>query len=367
MATSRVEVPQDFFDITSTMLLRTPVPQFAFAQMAIAGISRAALLATDAEAGFQGFRGPSTQGAPAGALNDHQLVLAQSIYGQAITVVEEAAKQGIGETIKLPRPTFSGGGYTRAARTVAQSQTISTTPIAIGMEQASVTVERHAGPYDTTNSRVAPFAIDRLASQRSVHSLVQLVGMNLVYDRMAFLDAVFSLLFDGAVTSVVRPAGITADNAFPTSGEAPLDLDTLLRAEEALHNANVPRFADGTYLAVLSPRQIRQLKLDPDYAGQAKELPEKNPLNNSAVTKVGSTITVMSVNTVQTDTSSASGSTIYRGTMMGPGAIGFGVTEPVRAAYSTDDNFGETAKVIWLCYEAMGLLDERFLCSIRSV
>ena len=38
-----------------------------------------------------------------------------------------------------------------------------------------------------------------------------------------------------------------------------------MRAEEKLANAHIPRFSDGTYLCVLSPTQMRQLKLDPDF------------------------------------------------------------------------------------------------------
>lgn len=367
MALSRVTIPAEFFDITSGMLLKAPLPQYAFAQMAIAAQSRAALMATDAEAALMGQRGAVSQGASVGGLEGNQLVLAQSVYAEAIMAIEDASKSGVGETIRFNRPLFSGGSYTSTARTINQAQTISVTPVEVGMEQTSITVKRHAGPYDSTNSRVAPFAIDRLASMRSVHSLVQLAGMHLVQDRMATLDGIFSLLFDAAATNVVRPSGITADASFPTSGEAPLDLDMVLRAEEKLHNAGIPRFSDGTYLMIVSPTQIRQLKLDPDYKSAAQVLPEKNPLTNSAVVMIGDTIRVMVSSTVQTDTSSASGSTIYRGTMMGPGALGFGVADPCRAAYSQDDNYGETAKVIWIAYEGMGVLDERFLCSIRSV
>lgn len=367
MAISRVTVPSEFFDITSGMMLKTPTPQFAFAQMAIAAQNRAALAAVDAELALSGARGASTQGIAVPGFDTFQLQLATSIFGEAIMAVEDASKNGIGETIRFNRPLFSGSNYTVAARTVNQAQSISTTPVEISGEQVPLTVKRLAGPYDSTNSRVAPFAIDRLASQRSVHSLVQLAGLHLVYDRMATLDGIFSLLLDGASTNVVRPAGISADSSFPASGEAPLDLDTLLRAEEKLANAHIPRFSDGTYLAILSPTQMRQLKLDPDFAKASQLLPEKNVLTNSAVTMVGDTIRVMQCSTVQTDTATVSGATIYRGVMMGPGAVGFGVADPCRVCTSTDDNYGETVKVIWVAYEAMGMLDERFLCSIRSV
>ena len=52
--------------------------------------------------------------------------------------------------------------------------------------------------------------------------------------------------------------------------------------------------------------------------------------------------------------------------MFGPGAIGFGVADPCRVVAASEDNYGETVKVVWLAYEAMGMLDNRMICSLRS-
>ena len=44
-----------------------------------------------------------------------------------------------------------------------------------------------------------------------------------------------------------------------------------------------------------------------------------------------------------------------------PGALFAGMGRPLRTMPSTDDNYGETAKVIWLAYLALGLADNRFV------
>lgn len=366
MPVSRVTVPAEFFDITSTLMLRTPTPEFMFAKLAIAAQARAAISNTDAASALASGRGPSTQGASVPGLDENQLALASDPLASAIMGIEDASKAGVGETIRFNRPLFSGGSYTEAARTVAQNQSISLTPIEIGMEQTSLTVKRVSGPVSASGTSTQPFAIDRLAAQRSVHSLVQLVGMNLVYDRCAYLDAVVKSLFDTGYY-VQRPAGIASDAAFPASNDAPLDLDTLLRAEAQLRSANIPRFSDGTYYVLVSPTQMRQLRTDPDVLRATQFAPGMNPVLNSSVMLVGTTLRIVECSTVPTDTTTVVGQTIQRGMMFGPGAIGFGVADPCRVVQANEDNYGETVKVVWLAYEALGILDNRMICSLRSV
>lgn len=366
MPVSRVTVPAEFYDITSSLMLKQPTPEFFFAKMAIAAQVRAAISNTDAASILSATgRGPSMQGASVPGLDEHQLSLATDPLSSAILAVEDAAKNGIGETIRFNRPLFSGGSYTEAARTVAQNQSISLTPIEIGMEQTSLTVKRVSGPVSSSGTGVQPFAIDRLASQRSVHSLVQLVGMSLVYDRCAYLDAVVSSQFNSG-SYVQRPAGVSSDAGFPAIGEVPLDLETLLRAEQQLRSANIPRFSDGTYYVIVSPTQMRQLRTDPEFVRASQFVPGMNPVLNSTVTLVGQTLKIIECSTVPTDTSTVVGQTIQRGMMFGPGAIGFGVADPCRVVAASEDNYGETVKVVWLAYEAMGMLDNRMICSLRS-
>jgi len=366
--TSRLTLPSEFFDITSGMMLTAPVPEFAFAKMLFAADARAQLTKADAASFFASMqRGPRVGGgADTPDLADMQLVLAKSIASNAISAVPELGKRGVGHTVRVNRPVFSGGGYTRAQRRIAPSASISTTPINVSQEQTSITIEMSGGPWDTANSRIAPYAISRVDSGRSVHELSAIVGMHLAYDRWKYVDSVVAELFDSGTTNVVRPAGISSDAGFPASGEVPFDMETLLRAEKALKSANVPRFPDGTYLAVLSAQQMLQLRLDPLFSRQSVFLQDQNVLQNSSVIRVGQSISIIEATTVRTDTTTVSGQTIQRGVMFGPGAVGYGLDEACRVASSNDDNYGEQAKVIWVAYEGFQVLDERFLCSMRS-
>lgn len=366
MAISRVTLPQEFFDITSAKMLVQPEPQYLFANMVFASTVGAELRAQGIEVGVRGAFPAS--GASAMSVQEMQLQLASSPFGSAIMVANELGQKGVGHTVKFNRPVFSGGGYTEASRTIAQSSSISTTPVELAaQEQVSITIKRVAGPYDSTNSRVAPYAIDRADAGRSVHSLASIVGTHLYRDRTRYLDTVIAALFNSASTSVVRAGGLTSDASFPASGSQPFDLSMVLRGEEALSNANIPRFSDGTYLSIISPTQMRQLREDPDYQNQAKEDREFNIVTGMKATRVGDGVRIMQSSTVPTDTATVPGQTIYRGMMFGPEAVGFGIDEACRVASANEDNYGETAKVIWISYEGSALLDERFICSLRSI
>lgn len=367
MPASRVTLPSEFFDIVSPMMLVQPEPQRYFAQMIFASNARAELAGNDAGSFFNSRSPLPSSGAPVMDLAAQQLMLARAPLGEAIAVVAELGHRGVGHTIRINRPVFSGGGYTEASRVIAQSTSISTTPIEIGAEQVSITVKRVAGPYASSGTAVQPYAIDRFDAGKSVHALASLVGLHLRRDRMTYLDTVVGLLYDSATTNIVRAGNLTADNQFPASGQQPLDLDTLLRAVETLSNANIPRFADGRYMAILSPTQIRQLKTDPEWASQAKEDVAYNLLTGGDYINVGTDLKIAQSNTIQRDTATVSGATIQRGLMFGPGAIGYGLDDACRVAAANEDNYGETAKVIWLAYEGLAMLDETFICGVRSV
>lgn len=366
MTVSRVTLPTEFFDITSAQMLIQPEPQYVLARALFASIASAELASTGSL--DLGARPPLNSGQPIISLQDQQLNLATSPLGKLVMVVNELGQKGVGHTVKLNRMAFIGGTFTEASRTIAQSTSISTTPLDLpAQEQASITIKRVAGPYSASAAAVAPLGIDRADANRSVHSLASYVSEALRRDRMKYLDAILGLLYDGATTNVVRPGQLAADASFPTSGSAPFDLSMVFRAVEALNIGNIPYFEDGRYMMLISPTQMRQLKEDPDYNNQAKEDVRFNLLTGMNAVTIGENVRAMVTTTLPTDTATIAGQTIYRGVMFGPQAVGFGIDDSCRVVTANEDNYGETAKVIWIAYEGSALLDQRFLCSMRSV
>ena len=358
-------------------MLRQPEPQYLYAQLVYMSDLQAELRANpDAFELFSGRGVAAGQGAIVKPFSENQLqlVAADRIHGEAIAISLELAAGNVGHTIRMNRPVFSGGGFTAAQRLIASGQAISTVGTSITSEQVEITIQRFAGPYDVANARVAPYPIDRFDAQRSVHDLVALVGVQLQRDRMKFVDSVYASIFDSPASGgLVFPGdptnSLTSDSSAFTAnvnGNRPMDADTIFRAEQKLADAYIPRFANGNYMLIVTPQQARQLRNDPAFQRMAVFETEMNPLKQSFIATLGQVeIYQCSTNTV--DTSTVSGVGINHAIMFGPGYVGrVRSGEGCRVVNSTDDNYGDTPKVVWLAYEGQSLLDNRFVVGMRS-
>jgi hypothetical protein len=374
---SRASLPAEFFDRTSAKMLVQPEPQYLYAQLVFMADVQAELrMNPDAYSIMPGRGIEPGMGAAVlpFAQNQLQLVAADKIRSEAILVSDELAKGNVGHTIRMNRPVFSGGGYTAASRLIASGQAISTVGVSMTAEQVAITIQRFAGPYDVANSRVAPYPIDRFDAQRSVHSLVESVGTQLSRDRFKFVDSVYASIFDSPASGSVLYPGDPTNSlstdaaAFPaaSNGYRPFDADAVFRAEQKLSDLFIPRFADGMYRLIITPQQARQLRNDPAFQKMAVFTTEQNPIAQSFLARLGQVeIYQCSTNTV--DTSTVSGVSINHGIMFGPGLCGrVKDGDGCRVVNSTDDNYGETPKVVWIAYEGQSLLDNRFVVGIHS-
>lgn len=369
MVVSRVTLPSEFYDRTSELMLVQPEPQYVWARLLFMASGQAELRRA-AALGISPDRAIAAIGAQVPDLAEMQLLLSDTVRGEAILVSDELGVAKHGHTVRINRPIFTNSTYTEASRTVAAGQTISTTPIDLTAEQVAITIHRQCGPY--ASSSVRPYAVDRMDAEHAVHSLASTVGLHMSRDRNRYVDTVIGGLFDTVASGNTLYPGDSANalstdaSAFVSNGDRPFDVETIFRAEENLNAANVPRFANGTYAVVLTPRQVRQLRSDPQFGRLSPFESEKNPLTTAFVGNIGKTVEVY-VGTTQTiDTTTVSGVSIQHGVMFGPGKVGYANAGPCRVAASTDDNYGETAKVIWICYEGQADLDARFGCAIHS-
>jgi hypothetical protein len=354
MSLSRATLPQEFYDVTSDMLLLQPEPQYLHGALLKAAM--AASLSQSSDVGLPG-RLIGGSGASYGTPDQHRLMMEQrALASEAVQFVSELGK-GVGHTVRINRPQFADTTYTQASRLVATGATISTTPIDVASEQTAITLQRFAGPYDSTNSRVAPLAVEKFDAGMALHKLVEIRGFHLKRDFDKFMDAVGVALF-GTTSSTIRPNGFTADNDHTVAGSGPMDWDTLTRVEQSLDEGNVPRFSNGNRICVLHPRQIQQLKNDPDFMKQAVFHKDKNPLFQSYVATAGN-LDIYVSNTLAT-ASNGSSVTVYRGQCFGPGMVGCGMGRKPEVVSSTADNYGELSLVVWLMYAGFVTLDNRF-------
>lgn len=358
MTVSRITLPENFYDVTSAKLLAQPEPQYPLASLFLSAIGSS--LPIPSGIGLDGRQVPSA-GASYPGVNQDRLILAQALPGSLFALGIDFAKTP-GNTVRINRPAFADTNYEQSKRKVASGSTISTTPINIGSEQTHLVLERYAGPYDTTNNRVAPFAIEAFDANMGVHSAPSMVGVHLARDFHKFLDAVHVVL--GNSGTAVYPDGMSADNDATTDGSFPLTVETLSRVEQSMDEAHLPRLPDGKRVFMCTAKQWKQLKHDPEYEANAHEHPEFNILFSSYKSTIGGFHVFVSE--TLTKSTNGSGVAVHRGIAMAPGCFMGGMGRPPRVASSTEDNYGETAKVIWLADLAFGITDSRFFRSVRS-
>jgi hypothetical protein len=358
-AGNRVTIPQEFYDKTSDMLLVQPEPQYLYAQLFLGALGIS--LAPPEALGLAG-RQVGGQGADYIPVERDRLMLSNPMFTHLIAgKVDFSAAPG--NSIRINRPAYSNTTYTEVSRRIASSTTISTTPVAAQSEQTNLTLFRYGGPYDQANLRVAPIAIEAFDSNMGVHNMARIHGVTIVRDCHRFIDAVNVQLLDKA-SITVYPEGMTADNDATAKGSFPFTLEQLLRAERKADDANAPTFPDGFRAAVMTPTQVAQLGLDPLYARSAAYMPEYNNLFPQYVKSVSKSHIFKS--TTLTTASNSSSVNVHYGHYVAPGALLAGMGRPLRVMPSTDDNYGETAKVVWIGDLAFGLADNRLVLSMRS-
>jgi N4-gp56 family major capsid protein len=356
---SRVNMPSEFYDITSSMLLTQPEPQYLYAQLALASLG--ASLDVGGSLGLPG-REIGGNGAAYSSAERDRLMLANDLISREVFAVKVDFNGQPGDTVRFNRPKFTDSTYTAASRRLSPGQTISTTPVTIEGEQALIQLQRYAGPYDGTNTRVAPYAIEAYDASRGVHNAATIVGTHLKRDFHKTIDKFLVDLCDDGATAV-RPGGMSADNDATAAGQFPLDYETLSRVAKTMDEANLPVFPNGKRILTVTPTGVKQLKDDPQFARYAQYFQEKNPLFTEMFAETPEFMLFKS-NTLS-QVANTSSVNIHVGHAIAPGALGLGMGRPPAVRNSTDDNYGETVRVIWLGDLAFSLLDSRFVYQVR--
>jgi hypothetical protein len=357
----RATMPENFYDVTSDMLLVQPEPQYPFAEMFLAALG-ASLSDDPGPLGLPGRQLPSA-GAPYSASDRGALMLSNPIARELIAgKVDFNATPG--QTVRVNRPVFANTTYTESSRRIASGTSISQTPINVASQQTNLTLYCYGGPYDSANSRVAPYGIQSFDANLGVHNAAQIHGSQLNRDFRRFIELVNVSLLD-LESSVTYPDGMSAANDATTAGMFPMRLEQLTRAHRDSNNANLPTFSDGFRMAALTPTQIQQLEVDPAYQRAGQFLPEYNILYGAAYKKSVAGFHVFEVNTLTTANNSSS-IAVHQGHVIAPGALLAGMGRRPRVMPNTNDNFGETILVMWLADLAFGLANNTFSIGLRS-
>ncbi len=357
MSIQRATLPDNFYDTQSAKLLAQPEPQYLFASLFLSAIG--ASLPIPSGMGLSGRQVPAS-GAAYPAFDRDQLKLAESLPSSLFALGIDFNKAP-GHTVRINRPAFTDSTYTVASRRVATGATLSTTGIGLSSEQTHLTLERYAGPY---SSGVKPYTIESFDSNMGVNSIPSMVGTNLARDFHKFLDAVHVTIGGGG--TALYPEGMAAVDDATTADSYPMTVELLSRTEQSMDEAHLPKLPDGKRVMVLTAKQWKQLKHDPEYEANASD----HPAFNILFAAWGFVKTVCGfhifVSESLSKTNNSSSVPVHYGMALAPGGFMGGMGRPPRVANSTDDNYGETIKVLWLADLAFGIADSRFFRSVRT-
>ena len=354
---SRVSMPENFYDITSSMLLTQPEPQYLYAQLFKMALG--ASLDPESSLGALAGREVSGTGANYSAADRDRLVIANQLASSVFaTAVNFSGMPG--STVRINRPSFTDSTYTAASRLISSGSTISTTPITPSAGQVNLTLFNYGGPY---SSSVQPYGVEAFDAQFGVHKAASIIGTHLKRDFDKFLDSVWVTLFDLAATAVY-PEGMSAVNDATATGMFPFTFEELGRVQRLMDVANLPTLPDGFRIFVATPVQIEQLGLDGNYNSRAKDYPQYNSIFPQYVGSV-KRFHIFQSNTLNT-TANASSVAIQYGHAIAPGAALGGMGRAPRVRANTNDNYGETQLVIWLADLAFALANNGFVYSVRS-
>lgn len=375
----RATLPSEFYDAVSKVVASTPLPEWTYARMIYAASMQAQIMRMGPENVRGIFRQDmgASSGMPYPDLSLMQMIINKdplAAFSEAIMVSDELAT-GQGHTLKIPRPVYTGGGYSFAARRIGPSQKISETPITITDENISITIERHSGPFAAGGTEPQPVSVSEADMKRSIHSVIDRVSNTLQYDRNALLDAGIASLFDnwelviypGDPNGLLNSSGTAGDAAaLPTAGSRPFSLEVIKRAETRLIQRNIRRFSDGTYKCIITAKQAEQLALDPLFVRLSAYINEKNPLVSQSIGRVGN-VDIYVSNSNAVDTTTVGGVSIQHGVVFGPGSVGYAHTaEPAHTRQAGSTNYDQQALLIWVCDEGASQLDNRFGVGIHS-
>jgi hypothetical protein len=364
---NRGTLPANFLDsVTNGMRLPQPEPRYMFAKMATAAGLMADALAVnvDSAATFLKMQGG---GSEVPQMLD-ELARFVDAYPQGVTFVRGFGL-GAGDTIKLRRQIFAGGGYTLADREVKTDVATSTTGQLIRQEEVPIVLKEYEGPFADGGTVPQPYIIREFDSKYKAakDELVSLTKLHLLRDRIKLLDTVIRDLFR-ATTTITYADDVSNVLSFTAGAGHFISLETILKARKKVSDREWSPFQNGRYVCLVPTAFNTQMIGDPDYrALSSQHGGGKNQLFGyiTSIQDVDiyecSTLKQYAAGaTVPTDTNTVpTSATVEEALLFGPGVVGMGQAQGPTAFDSDDTNYGKEAKVIWRSIEAFQTLDIR--------
>ncbi len=354
-------------------MLRQPEPQYFFAKLAMAGRLKKATMDAGLQT-VQQFVSLAGEGAPVPNELDQLIRIADDQLPDAIFYNEDDTKSK-GDSIRLQRVVFAGGGYSEDARRVQAGALTSEVGQSITTEEVSISLKQFEGPYNTAIGAVSPYEIPIFDAKKlnAQKSIIDTVSLQLNRDYMKWLDSVVKEYFY-RTDNMTLPSGVANAAAFTNGGTKYFSLQQIAEAKRTLRNREWAAFPNGRYACIVPTDFQTQMLQDPVWRELTRNnqnpAAQKNPIfgfigsyqdvdfyevsNSSLKTYApGATVPGTLGGTV------AAGVNLVEAILLGPGGVGMVSTGEPKPYFSDSTNFGKRGAVIWRADHGFQTLDDR--------
>lgn len=382
LTTAPNDIPQDFAPRLESEMLTLPDKTFVFARWAMAAMQQSEMreamgsafdvIAAQTRAGAPIDRGTmaNMEKAMSAGMGGPLDVSGGLVFPDMIKFQAEAKRPG--DNIMINRPRFLNSPTTIASRTIASSAKFfggNTQPVT--MDQISVAIRELVGPLDGT-SAFAPISISLFAQHRAFHDLLSYARLNLVRDRVKFLDdnIISILLAMGSANTdgIVRGGDVASNAAFTGVTNEPFTFDLLPKASEVFGGPSrgIPGVGGGRrYIAVLDTHQKQQLQNDSQWGRLVQFFPEMNPVFPGYVGETNDFILCESNNIPRlTNGGAGANLTLYQAILLAPEALAWGLAMPPRLLRDKNDDGDRFARVGWHAFEGWSATNDQYEVTI---
>lgn len=277
---------------------------------------------------------------------DDEFLFLREVIPQAPSVIDAGAK-----TMTFNQPDLPTGTYSETSRRLTEGTAINAGSQAITMSTKTLTLREYGGPHDGSN--VVPFGITEKMLKMAKHDLAALLGGFMRRDRNKFVNKrrMDDLL---STTNIVTPDG----EASGTIASGVKASAAWMRAlNKQMKDSLIIPFPNGRWKLILTTKDERDLKADPDISDAFKFFAQANPIVARGQIGVYENFDIF-VDTLLPTTGVGAGSAItgYQSLAFGPYHLGEGVLMPASPRMADDTDFGRQMRMLWLSLEATGLL-----------
>lgn len=270
------------------------------------------------------------------------------------TEILGAAGSHKGTVFKLNQIEHLSGTYTESSRRLTDGTAVSTTPIVLtNPTQYTVTLREYGGPYDTNG--VYPIGLTEMLQRRAQHDVAAWAGEQLKRDLLKHQD---KTICDLALTTSNQVTADAVAAGSITAGKK-MSYEMLTRVEYDLSNRNIPRFPNGRYRGIISPRNKQELQNDGDLLSLAKSQDASVSMITSGYVGTVSGIDLFESTLIPTaNVGSGSAVTGYQSVFFGSGGF-VGLIEglPPEPRFKDDTDYGRSLAVLWYSIAGWAALD----------